>query len=269
MRTLLDLVGRLDPSGRILSVALLVAARLAPMTVLTPWIALRGTPVLLRAALLVGLTVAMTPVVLPSAPAPPGDLFTLAVMVVREGALGTVFALAVAIPFYALDFAGRLVDAMRGASQSETALPGGDRSSPLGALHLLFGTALFLALGGHRLALAALGDTWIAIPPGSSLPAMTVGALALGAARIVVASLTLAVAFAAPAATALVVVEIALGLIARTAPVIPMHFAGIPARAALGIGATLLALSVLMPHLSTLFGEAIEAAGQLFRQAAP
>lgn len=263
MRALIEALGGVEPVVRAIGVALLIAARVAPLTLLAPFFVLRGTPPALRTALVLALTVTLFPVGYATAPVVPRDLLTLAAALVREGVIGTVFAIAVAIPLHALDHAGRLVDAMRGASQSETSLPSGERSSPLGTLHLFFGTALFFAFGGHRLVLASLGETLIAIPPGTPVPADALGTLALGAARIVVAALTAAVAFAAPAAALLIAVEIALGLVARTAPAIPMHFAGMPLRAAVGIAAVLLALSVLVPHLHAAFRDAIDAATRL------
>lgn len=260
---LLQWLGGEDAVERTIGVALLVAARVAPLTILAPWLALRGTPPLLRTALLLSLSVAMTPIALASAPPLPADAVSFALAAAREAVLGTVFAIATAIPLHALDLAGRLIDSMRGASQSESNLPGGDRSSALGALHLMLGASIFLVLGGHRLVIDALAGSLLAAPAGAAIAAPDLGEILLGATRIVVAALTLAVSFAAPAAVSLVAVEVALGLIGRAAPAIPMHFAGMPLRAAIGIAAVLLGLAVLVPHLPELFGSAIRAGGSL------
>jgi len=71
--------------------------------------------------------------------------------------------------------------------------------------------------------------------------------------RALTHTLTLAVSFAAPALLALVVSDVALGLVARSAPQIPVHFAGMPLRSAVGIAALLLSLALLVPHLGELF----------------
>lgn len=257
MQALLTLIGGAEPTARALGVALLVASRIAPSTLLVPWLALRATPPLLRAALLVSLSIAMTPVALATAPPLPPDALSFAMVAAREAAIGAVFAIATALGLHALDQAGRLIDAMRGASQSEATLPSGERSSPLGALHGMLGTVLFLVLGGHRLVIAALGEGFLDVPAGATVEPRVLAAFALGAARIVVASLTLAVAFAVPAAVALVATEVALGLVGRAAPAIPVHFAGMPLRAAVGIAVVFLGLAVLVPHLPRLFAQSV------------
>lgn len=254
-------------SGHAIGVALLVAARVAPLTFLAPWLALRGTPAALRVALALSLTVAMTPIALATAPPLPGDLLALAVALTREATLGAIFAIATAVPLHALEHAGRMIDALRGASSSEIALPSGEATSPMGALHGMLGATLFLALGGHRLVIDALGDSLISVPAGAAIGHGDLAAIALGSARIVVAALTLAVSFAAPALVSLVTVEIALGLVGRAAPAIPTHFAGMPLRAAVGIAAVLLGIAVLVPHLSAVFASAIESASALVRSA--
>ncbi|MDQ3036196.1 MAG: flagellar biosynthetic protein FliR [Myxococcota bacterium] len=263
MQALLEQLGGGGELARAIGVALLVAARVAPLTILVPWIALRGSPPALRIALLLSLTVALTPIAISASPPLPPDLLTFVVAIAREVAIGAVFAITISVPLYALDQAGRLVDAMRGASQSESESPAGDRTSPLGNLHLLLGAVLFVALGGHRLVIAALGEGLIDVPAGAAVAGPDLAAFTMGAARIVVSSLTLAVSFAAPAAVALIGVEVGLGIVGRAAPAIPMYFAGMPLRAAAGVAAVLLGLSVLVPHLPAIMRGAVQSASSL------
>lgn len=263
MAQLLEQFGGAGLTAHLVGVALLVLARVAPLTMIVPWIALRGSPPALRVALSVALTVALTPIALTATPALPGDALTFVVALAREVAIGAVFAIATAVPLLALDQAGRAIDAMRGAGQSESTSPAGEVSSPLGNLHLLLGTVLFLVLGGHRLVIATLGETFLDVPPGSAIAAVELGSFTMGAARIVVSSLTLAVSFAAPAAVALIGLDAALGIAGRAAPAIPMFFAGMPLRAAVGIGAVLLGLSVLVPHLPGMLRSAVLGAAAL------
>lgn len=246
---LFDLFGTEELERRV-SVVLLVAARVAPMTVFAPWIALRGSPPMLRAALLAILTFALYPHALAATPPLPGDLFSLVAIGLREVALGTMIAIACALPLHALHESGRLVDVLRGA-QGEVTGPSGERTSTLGAFQLLFGTALFLAVGGHRLVIASMADGLHVLPPGSG--ALSGDAL-LEVGRALTQTLTIAVSFAAPALLALVATDVALGLVARSAPQIPVHFAGMPLRSAVGMAALLLSLALMVPHLGELFG---------------
>jgi flagellar biosynthesis protein FliR len=61
------------------------------------------------------------------------------------------------------------------------------------------------------------------------------------------------VSVGAPAALALALMELTMGLMGRTAPQLPLHFAGMPLRAAVGLVGLLLTVSVLVPLLPDLF----------------
>lgn len=255
--------------ARLAAVALLVTARVAPLTEIVPWIAVRGAPRAARLAVLGACVVALVPVALPVTPDLPTSMLALGALALREATIGAVFAVATAVPLVALDHAGRLVDAMRGGTMVERSGATEDRSTPLGDLHLLLGSVLFLALGGHRLVIAALGEGVVDLPPGSAIASPDLAAFALGTARIVAHALTLAAAFAAPAAIALIALEVLLGVVARAAPGIPVHVAGMPLRAVAGLAAVLLGLSVLVPHLPPVLRGGVEAAGGLVRELAP
>ncbi len=260
-----------DPRiGHTLAVGFLVAARLAPLTILAPWMTLRDAPMTTRGAVMLALTVALAP--LAAASAPPevaGGAWAVGALALREVLLGTVFALASALPLYALDWGGRLVDIWRGASMAEViAPPTGERTSPLGDVYLLGGVALFAAIGGHRLAFAAFAQGLAAAPVGVLPDASTVASVAGGAGRLLASALAFAAAVAAPAAAAIVAVEVSLGLVARAAPQIPVFFAGMPLRGAVGIAALLLSVSLLFAHLPADFADALATAEALLRRMA-
>lgn len=264
MERLVEWLGGEDAIVRAIVVGALVAARVAPLTLLAPWLALRAAPAVLRTAIMLALTVALVPLALRSAPDIPANGVTVALLAVREALVGATFALATALPLYALDWAGRLVDTWRGASLAEVINPHtGERTSPVGDLYLLMGVVLFLLLGGHRLALMAFADGLATVPIGSVGIGAGVEEVALGAARLAGSALAFAAALAAPAAAAIVLVEVALGLVARAAPQIPVFFAGMPLRAAAGLAAALLGLSILVSELPPAYQQAIDAAGRL------
>jgi type III secretory pathway component EscT len=258
---------------RWLLLGVLVAARIAPLTVLAPWLTLRQTPPFLRGALILALTVALAPLAAGAISADTlvaADAMTLVAWTLREALVGAVFAIATALPFFALDWSGRLVDTWRGASMAEViAPPTGERTSPLGDLHLLVGIALFLSLGGHRLAFAAFAEGLVVAPPGRVDLASSAPELALGVAQLTGAALAFAVAIAAPAGVSIVLVEVALGLVARSAPQIQVYFAGMPLRAMLGIVATLLALSVVLGELPQAFEDSLAIVTRWMRGLAP
>ena len=244
----------LGPVDRALALGTLVALRLAPMTLFVPWLAARAAPAVVRAALLVVLTFALTPIAIAHAPPLPDAPPDLVLVALREVSLGAMLAIAASLPVLALAEAGRMVDALRGA-QGELALPDGSQAGPLGALHALVGTALFLGLGGHRLVLTALGAGLASSPPGAPAAGR---ALLLGAGEALLQALVVATSFAAPAALALIAAELVLGLVSRAAPQIPVHVAGMPLRNALALAAVLATLAVLLPRFAALVAASAE-----------
>ena len=262
LESLLRLLRVEDPT-QTLAVVGLVGARIAPLTVFAPWLTLRRTPPLVRASIIVALTVGLAPMALGSAELSAANGVEYAGWVLREVMIGTLFAIITALPFYALDWAGRLVDTWRGAALAEViAPPTGERTSPLGDFYLLFGIALFLALGGHRLALEVFAESLVQTPIGGALPSEHMAAITFGAARLTGDAMAFAVAVAAPAAAAIVLVEVSLGLLARTVPQVPVFFAGMPLRAATGLAASLLGLSLVVGQLGPAFTSSIDAAAR-------
>lgn len=262
----LSWLGGPDQVTRVLAAGGLVAARVGPLTVLAPWIALRSAPATVRSALILALTVAFVPLALETAPVIDTTPSLWAFALMREAVIGLLFAFAAALPFFALDWAGRVTDIWRGASLSEVLAPAtGDRTSPLGELYLFTGIVLFLTLGGHRFALDVFADSLVFAPIGGVTAVTSFGDVALGAARLSAVALTFAAALAAPAAVCIVLVELSLGLIARAAPQVPVFFAGMPLRAATGLAAALVALTVLIDQLPTAFQDGVESARTLVR----
>lgn len=271
MDELLAWLGGEAQIARTIAVGALVGARVMPLAILAPWLGLRGAPVMVRTVVALALTVALVPIALPVAAEVPAAPLTIAAWMAREALVGATFAIATALPLHALDWAGRLVDTWRGASMSEViAPPTGERTSPIGDLQLMMGVAVFLALGGHRLAIGAFAEGLQVVPIGAvQVDQQTLAGVAFGALRLFAVALAFGVAVAAPAAAAIVLGEVALGLVARATPQVPVFFAGMPIRAMLGIAAVLLALSIVAGELAPAFRDAIESASRLIAPFAP
>lgn len=263
MEALVTWLGGESAITRAVLVGMLVAARVAPLTILAPWLAVRQAPAMLRTAVVLALTFALTPLAMQSAPEIPESPTIVAALALREAMVGAVFAIATALPMHALEWAGSLVDTWRGSNLAEIlAPPTGTRTSPMGTLYVMMGVVLFIAVGGHRVALEALADGLAEVPVGTG-QILAPDVIAFGAARIFGQALSFAAVLAAPAAVAIVLVEVALGLVARASPQVPVFFAGMPLRAATGLGAALLGLALLVDRLPAAMRGAIDTAADL------
>ncbi|HVV49457.1 MAG TPA: flagellar biosynthetic protein FliR, partial [Polyangia bacterium] len=169
----------------------------------------------------------------------------------REVLVGLCLGFVAAAAFRAAEIAGRLGDTLRGANVAEILVPTAEeRSSPLGVLYLLAATLVFLQIGGVARLADALCESYRVLPIGGGLD---VGAAHRAAALVTIASARLiaaGVALAAPVIVALWLTDLALGLVARAAPQVPVYFVGLPLKGLLAIGLVLVGLGSLEAALA-------------------
>jgi flagellar biosynthetic protein FliR len=254
---LVELAQRLELTGHLVALVL-VLARVTPLVVLLPF--LGGSSLSPAVRTVVALAVAA--VVFPAASSGPlGDLpggFVL-VLMLKEALVGTCLGLLGAVVFHTLAMTGQLVDQARGVTTASVTDPmTGEEMSPLASFHLQLAVALFLLMGGHRAFLAAVAGSYETIPLGE-LPISDAGTrdAALLLARLVGGAIAAALMLAGPAISAIVLTDLALGLLGRTAPQIGTYFMAMPLRAAVGLAMALLSLSVVFDEIGTFLGQAV------------
>jgi flagellar biosynthesis protein FliR len=244
-----------DPAQAMLAALAVGAARTVPLTLLVPALGGPRTSARVRVGLGLMLAVLALPALSPalgsaplSALGAPGWLLLLG----RELLVGLTLGFAAGMLFRAAEAAGRLADVLRGANMGEALSPeSGERPSPLADLYLMLAIVVFLELGGLRILADALARSYEAVP--LSGPA-AVSSASVGKAATLVTLVTAklvesAVGLSAPVMVAMLLADVALGLLARAAPQIPIHFAALPARALLGLGTVLIGVGALAAAL--------------------
>jgi flagellar biosynthesis protein FliR len=175
--------------------------------------------------------------------------FTL--LLAREVVVGFGLGLVASAAFRAAEVAGRLGDTLRGANVAEILVPTADeRASPLGVLYLLLATIVFLQIGGVPRLIEALLSSYQTLPVGGGLGvpgAQRAALVVIAASAKLIAS---GLALAAPVVVALWLTDLALGLIARAAPSVPVYFLGLPLKGLLAIGVVLVGLAMLQGALA-------------------
>jgi type III secretion protein T len=189
-----------------LAVAVLLAARLLPLALLVPWLAVRRAPVALSLAITVVLVLCLHAPAAASAPALPFAAISLAALALRELLVGLVYALPLALPLHAIEWSGTLSGRAFGA-------PGADRA--LASLLLTLSAALFFALGGHRVALRLLAGELARSPLGQVAAPRNPLALVGSSVQLLADAFALALVLALPAIAALFMSELGVALAAR------------------------------------------------------
>ncbi len=253
----------LDPE-RLIAFGALGAARVVPIFTIAPFFGGRLVPQPVRVAISLAFVALVFPAVTAGAPDPRalGPL-TLGALLLKEVVLGFLLGFLAAIPFWAAESAGRLVDTARGASNQEIYVPQlGTQSSPLGDFSLQLAVVVFFAVDGHLLFLRALAASYEAVPVLSVPPGIESGAIGVLAVQATGHLVLAALGLAAPALAALLLADLALGLVNRVSPHVQVYFLGMPAKAVLGVLVFLLALTGMVSALRGEIGLMLRQVGQ-------
>ncbi|MFW5966958.1 MAG: flagellar biosynthetic protein FliR [Persicimonas sp.] len=228
----------------------LVTARLVPVVYLVPYLGGQAIPQQVKMGIALALTVMVYPAVWQSgaAGALPEASLHVAALVVKELVVGLMLGFVAALVFEALRVAGQAIDNARGQTMATSFVPQLKTQASVTADFLYqLGVVMFLLIGGHRLMLAALTESYVVVPP-QSFPPMGehLGAITFGIVRLSADAITLGVLLSFPAVAAIVLANVMLALINKAAPQINVFFLGMPLKAALGVAVVLFGLHVLV-----------------------
>lgn len=240
----------LNPS--LLVIFMLVLARVAGIFVTAPIYGGPEIPTQVRVLLAMAITFLITPVQMARVVDPPQTLAQLTIVMASEALVGVVLGLGVLVLLSGMQLAGQVVAQMSGMSIGEVFNPQLDTNLPLfSQLFNYFALALFALLGGHRLLMGALLDTFATMPPGEAMLGDSVVEVC---ATLLTQSLSLGVRVAAPATAALLLANIILGIISRTLPQLNVLSFGFGFSAVI----TFAALWLSIGNIGHLFEEQIE-----------
>lgn len=193
-----------------------IVARVAGLTMTAPIYGTNDVPVGIRGLLAVTISVLILPLEWTATTAAPGSLAAYAVLLGCEALIGACLGLGVLLLVHGMTLAGELIGHASGLTLSDVFDPMLEDNVPLfSKLFFLLAVCVFFCVGGHRLVMAGLLDTFQAIPPGAG---MVPNSLADALVTLATLSFSLGVRAAAPALTALVLATIVLGLVSRTLP---------------------------------------------------
>lgn len=165
-------------------------------------------------------------------PLPRGDqlnVWRYVWIIASEISIGLMIGFIAAIPFWIVDMAGTLIDTLRGTTMASIINPMlGQESSLLGILLTRVFSVLFLVTGGLNELIAALYHSHATLPPGASWQLQDNFAAFLM--RQWQLLYELCIRFAMPAIVAVLLVDMAFGLINRSAPQLNVFFLSMPVK---------------------------------------
>jgi flagellar biosynthetic protein FliR len=222
MSALLSRLGAGELAGFVL-----VLARVTPLFLIAPLFSSKALPPQVRGIIAVGISIGLAPLALRGQHIP-GDMLTLAGLAVEGLLTGLGFAFAVAVLFAALESAAAFVDAVSGFSfGSLVDSMDGPQSGVISGLYAVIGTAIFLVLGGQEWMLRGIARTFQLVPLTSG---PKIGSLVGGAEQVFSTVFASALEIVAPVLLALLVTDVAFGVVSRVVPQLNVFAVGFPTK---------------------------------------
>lgn len=232
----------------------LVLARTSGLVVTAPIYGTTEVPTQVRVLLAFAMALLIAPGQLAAPVQMPDATLSYLVIVGGEALLGVILGLGIMIVISGIQLAGQIIGQLSGMSLAEVFSPGVDSNLPLfSQVFYLFALTLFVSIGGHRLVMAGLLDTFATMPPGHVAFSSSIVEMLT---TLLVQSFSLGIRVVAPATVALLLTTVVMGLISRTLPqlnVLSFGF-GVSALATFGT------LWVSMGSIAWVFQEQIEPA---------
>lgn len=231
-------------------------ARILGLAATAPVFDNTALPARVRLALGLAIALALVPALPPQAPIAPASWSGLLVLA-SQSLIGIALGFSMRIAFAAVDVAGDLIGLQMGLSFAVFYDPQNASESPivaevLGLLTLL----IFLALNGHLMMLSLLAQSFTALPVGAeSFSPAGWGALARWGAALFSTGVLLSL----PLIAALLVTNIALGVLTKAAPQLNLFAVGFPLTLVAGFVVLALAMPYFGAALDRLFAQGFDA----------
>jgi flagellar biosynthesis protein FliR len=209
------------------------------------------------------LTLALAFLLAPLVQVPAGlSIFSAAGMLaaVLELLIGISIGMVVQLAFEALIFAGQSISLTMGLGFATLVDPQRGAQVPvLGQMFMIFGTLIYLSINGHLMLLGALAESFHTLPIGAHVGQDFLMSVVLWGARVFDTGLLIAL----PAVIALVIVNLALGVVTRAAPQLNLFGIGFTITLLSGFFVLLSGLDGIMSGIAALINSALMAVSDL------
>jgi flagellar biosynthesis protein FliR len=216
-------------AGNELAGFILVLARVTPLFFIAPLFSSQIIPPHVRGLIAVGISIGLAPVALHGQHVP-SDPLVLAGLVVEGMLVGLGFAFALSVLMGAVESAGSVIDVLSGFSYGALINPmDGQETAVITRFYSLVGTLVFLVIGGDAWTLRGLDRTFQLVPLTSG-PRLS--SLLGGAEQVFSTVFAAALEVAAPVVVALLVTDVAFGVVSRVVPQLNVFAVGFPTKVA-------------------------------------
>lgn len=227
-------------------------ARIMGLLLADPLFSSRSVPARFKAGFALLLTLLLVPL-LPPQPAIALVSAEGVAVLVQQLLIGLALGLAMRVVITAVEMAGFVMGMQMGLGFASYYDPINAAQVPtVSRILTLFTFLLFLLMGGHQVVISTLLDSFRTLPIGMTLPSDVLKALAEWGGHIFAWGLWLAL----PVVAALLVTNLAIGVMTRASPQFNIFTFGFPLTLMVGFAALYLAVPLMVPAIETFYREA-------------
>jgi flagellar biosynthesis protein FliR len=231
----------------------LVLARVSPLFLLAPLFSSKMVPGRVKGVVAVGLSIGLTPLAVHGQTIPT-DPMAVAGMLVIQVLVGLAFAFAVGVVLTAVEAAGAITDMVAGFSYGAVLDPvNGNQGGTMTNLYSFIGLMMFIAIGGDAWTLRGLQRTFDIVPL-TKAPVMAT--LTTGVEQAFSTIFVSALEVCAPVILALLITDVAFGMIAKVVPQVNIFGIGFPMK----VGVAMLVVTASLPFLGSFMSDQISSA---------
>jgi flagellar biosynthesis protein FliR len=214
---------------------ILVLARISPLFLLAPLFSSKMLPARARGIVAVGLAIGIYPVAMHAGDNHeiPMEIYSLGGLILKEMLVGLAFSFSLACLFAAIQVAGSILDTLIGFSFGALVDPiTGTNGGVLNQVYALIGVAIFVAINGDQWVIQGLARSYDAIPLAD---APNMNTLVEGAQVVFSGVFGAAIQVCAPVMLAVLLTDVAFGLVSRVVPQLNVFAVGFPAKVTVGL----------------------------------
>ena len=205
---------------------LLVILRVGGIMTVAPIFGHRNVPKMVKIGLILLLSIILLPTLANVPVELPSELFSMTGVLAKEVVAGLAVGFTSLLLFIAVQFAGNIIGLQMGFGIVNVIDPNSQAQVPLiGQFQFILAMLIFLSLNGHHLLISAIANSFQVIPLGQITFTSLTSEILI---RAIVDTIALAIKLGAPCIVTLFLLDVSLGIIARTVPQMNIFIVGFP-----------------------------------------
>jgi flagellar biosynthetic protein FliR len=234
-----------------IDVFLLVFVRMTGLFVIAPVFGRKNIPTYFK----IGFSFMMALILVNTIKVPQPDyynnVYQYAFLIIKEFIVGLTLGYVSYMIFTAIYIAGQMIDMQIGFSLVSVLDPMSNIQIPITSnFYFIISMLVFMSVNGHHVLIKALFDSYKSVPVGAAVFSSD---LMNDIIRVFGGTFVIAFKIAAPITAAVLISDVAMGVISRTIPQLNVFVVGMPLKIALGLITMLLTIPMFIALLGSLF----------------